>query len=110
VALAQTDVSGFFGDTDFSGTTGLGDEDLPTTIAILIKTAMSFLGIVAVVIILIGGFMWMTAAGNDDRVKKAKQILGAGVIGLVIIMAAYAIAAFVLGQLTTATNTIPPTD
>ena len=41
------------------------------------------------------------------RVKKAKQILGAGVIGLVIIMAAYAIASFVIGQLSSTTGTLP---
>ena len=103
-AFAQTE---FFGGADFPGESGLGDSDLPSTLARLIKSAMSFLGIVAVVIVLIGGFMWMTAAGNDDRVKKAKQILGAGVIGLIIIMAAYAIASFVLNQLSATTGTLP---
>ena len=101
---AQLD-EGYFGGsdaTDFAGTAGLGTGDLPATIASIIRVAMGFLGIVAVVIILYGGFMWMTAAGNDDKVKKAKSIMIAGVIGLVIIVSAFAIANFVLTQITTA--------
>ena len=58
---------------------------------------MTVLGIIAVCVILYGGFMWMTAAGNEDRVDKAKQMIIAGAIGLVIILAAYAIVNFVIG-------------
>ncbi|MFW5888708.1 MAG: hypothetical protein ACOCVY_03255, partial [Patescibacteria group bacterium] len=63
-----------------------------------------FLGILAVVIILIGGFKWMTAAGNEDKVGEAKKIIVAGVIGLVIILASWGIATFVLEQLMGATE------
>ena len=113
-ALAQTDtgVDAFFGgDTTFVDSSGLGSEDdLPAMIGGLIQTAMGFLGIVAVVIVLIGGFLWMTAAGDDKKVESAKKLLGAGVIGLIIIMAAYAITAFVLSQLSTTTGTLPTTE
>jgi hypothetical protein len=39
--------------------------------------------------------MWMTSGGNEERVKKAKQILIAAIIGLVIILSAYAITNFI---------------
>lgn len=93
------------GDTGigYGAYTGLSGTDLRITIANIIRTAMGLLGIIAVLIILYGGFMWMTAAGNDDRVGKAKQIITAGIIGLLIIITSYAIASFVVSSLVQAT-------
>lgn len=87
----------------YADTTGLGNKDIRTTVASIIKTAMGMLGIVAVVIVLIGGFKWMTAGGNDDQVGEAKKWIFSGVIGLAIILSAYALASFVINQLITAT-------
>ncbi len=84
--------------------TGLTEGDIRTTIANIIRVAMSLLGIVAVVIILIGGFTWMTAGGNDEKVGQAKKWIFAGVIGLAIILSAYAIATFVINSLVSATG------
>lgn len=89
--------------SEFAGEAGLGAGDLPTTIASIIRVALGFLGIVAVVIILLGGFKWMTAGGNEDKVKDAKKFMIGGVIGLVIVLSAYAIASFVITQITTTT-------
>ena len=88
---------------DKAADTGLGNQDIRTTISKIIKTAMSLLGIVAVVIILIGGFKWMTAGGNDEQVGEAKKWIFSGVIGLAIILSAYALASFIINQLVTAT-------
>lgn len=88
---------------NFSNTTGLGNADLRTSIAKTIQLVISFLGIVAVVIILIGGFKWMTAGGSEDKVAEAKKLIIAGIIGLVIILFAFAIATFVLNSLGTVT-------
>lgn len=82
---------------------GLGSKDLQSTIGGLIRVFMGLLGTVAVVIILIGGFMWMTAGGNEEKVEKAKKMIGAGVIGLAIILAAYSITQFVITSLVNAT-------
>ena len=62
----------------------------------IVKFFMTFLGIIAVVIILLGGFKWMTAAGNEDKVAEAKKLLVAGIIGLAIIVSAYVIVNFVI--------------
>ena len=58
----------------------------------------------AVIIILAGGFMWMTAAGNEDKVATAKKLMAAGVIGLVVVLASFGIAKFVIGSLIGATG------
>ncbi|OGF18491.1 hypothetical protein A3G56_00930 [Candidatus Falkowbacteria bacterium RIFCSPLOWO2_12_FULL_45_10] len=83
--------------------TGLGGTDPRVIAAKVINVILGFLGIIAVVLILIGGFMWMTAAGNDDKVATAKKIMTAGIIGLVIVLAAFGIAKFVVNALITAT-------
>lgn len=83
---------------------GLGNTDPRTTVARLINVAMLFLGIIAVVIVLLGGFKWMTAAGNEDKVGEAKKLMGAGVVGLVIVLSAWGVANFILSKLITATN------
>jgi len=84
--------------------TGLGERDPREIAAAVINVLMGFLGIVAVVIILIGGFKWMTAGGNEDKVAEARKLIMAGIVGLVIILAAFAIAKFVLNQLLSATG------
>jgi uncharacterized membrane protein len=88
------------------GKIGLTATDPRTTAVRIINVALGFLGIIAVVIVLYGGFMWMTAGGNEERITKAKQILTAGVIGLVIIVMAWAIARFVVETLMKATNAV----
>ncbi len=70
----------------------------------IINVALGFLGIIAVIIVLYGGFMWMTAGGNEERVTKAKQILAAGIIGLVIIIMSWAIARYVVQALISVAN------
>jgi hypothetical protein len=88
---------------DFASTAGLGDANLVDTIAQIIRIALGFLGVIAVVIILLGGFKWMTAGGNDDKVKDAKKLIFSGIIGLVIVLSAYAIASFVISSIADAT-------
>lgn len=79
---------------------GLGTEDIRTTISGVIRSFMGLLGLVAVIIILLGGFKWMTAGGSEDKVAEAKKLIISGIIGLIIIMSAFAIATFVIGAIT----------
>lgn len=90
--------------SEFASTAGLGEANLVDTIAQIIRVALGFLGVIAVVIILLGGFKWMTAGGNDDKVKDAKKLIFSGIIGLVIIISAFAIASFVIDSIVTATS------
>jgi hypothetical protein len=87
------------------GNLGLAQNTDPRTAAVsLVKLLMTFLGIIAVVIILLGGFKWMTAAGNEDKVSEAKKLIGAGIIGLVIILAAFLIVNFVVTNVSSVLN------
>lgn len=90
--------------SDFGEATGLGTGELEDVAGQIIRAALGFLGIVAVVIILIGGFKWMIAGGNEDKVQEARKLIIAGIIGLAIILSAYAIANFVIEQLVEATT------
>ncbi|MFA6215828.1 MAG: pilin [Patescibacteria group bacterium] len=84
--------------------TGLGTKDIREGIMSVINVLLGFLGILAIVIILWGGFRWLTSGGNEEKVGEAKKIITAGIIGLVIIFTAYAIASFVVTQLMSATG------
>lgn len=102
-ALAQGDILGTtYVETGLGGS--LGTKDVRETIAAIINVALGLLGIIAVVIILAGGFTWMTAVGNEEKVDKAKKMIFAGIIGLAIILSAYAIASFVITSLIQATQ------
>lgn len=102
-SITTGDSSAFFG-LGYAEETGLGSRDIRATIASIINVALGLLGIVAVVIVLVGGFKWMTAGGNDEKVTEARKLIFAGIIGLAIILSAYAIAKFVLSQLYSATE------
>ncbi|MFA6227635.1 MAG: hypothetical protein WC668_00385 [Patescibacteria group bacterium] len=95
---AQDDVQNI--DLDLiASTAGIEQGNLNSIIGGILNVAMGFLGVIAVLIILYGGFIWMTAGGEQDKVDKAKKMIYAGIIGLVIIFAAYAIAMFVMSNL-----------
>ena len=91
-------------DLGISYNPGLGSQDIRETVADIIRVALGLLGIVAVVIILIGGFTWMTAGGNDDKVAQAKKWIFSGIIGLAIILSAYALSSWVIDVLVEATK------
>ncbi len=94
----QLETDDFF-DDDFSDSSGLGTADLKATIGNLIRVFLGFLGIIAVIIVLLGGFKWMTASGSDEKVAEAKRLLVAGIVGLAIILSAYAITTFVISSI-----------
>lgn len=82
----------------------LQEGDPRETAATIINIALGFLGIIAVGMILLGGFKWMTAGGNDEAVTDARKIITQGIIGLAIILASWGIANFVLTELMEATG------
>jgi amino acid transporter len=65
----------------------------------VIRAALTLLGIIFLVIIVFAGYRWMTASGNEEAIQKAQSSIKRAIIGLVIVMLAYAITAFVFNQL-----------
>lgn len=83
---------------------GLGSKTPVQTATSLINTAMVFLGLIAVGIVLLAGFKWMTAGGNEDKVGEAKKLMASGVIGLIILLSAWGIAKYVIQTAMTVTT------
>lgn len=85
---------------DPSSTLGLGSADLQNTIISIVQWVLGFLGLIAVSIILYAGFIFVTAGGgSEERIEKAKKMMTGAIIGLVIILLAWAIVLFALNVL-----------
>jgi amino acid transporter len=74
-------------------------EGVGKIIAMAIKGFLSLLGVIFIILILIVGYNWMTAAGDEEKIKKAKDTLRRAIIGLLIVVSAYAITYFVFTYL-----------
>lgn len=78
---------------------------LPEILGSIINVVLGFLGVVFLVLLIYAGFLWMTAQGEEKTVEKAKGIIKQAIIGLIVIVAAFAISNFVLGSLINVTTT-----
>ncbi len=104
LAAPSANLSDISGLSATAGAAGVGGTatDLPTIVGSLIGAALSLLGVVFVALVIYAGFLWMTAQGNDEKVKQAKKLLSGAVVGLVLIFASYAITNVVISSLSTA--------
>lgn len=75
------------------------DLDLLEVVITVIRLVLSAIGIIFIILIIYSGFTWMTAGGSDEKVSKSKAVLKNSVIGLVIIIGAYAVSYFVVQSL-----------
>lgn len=88
-ALAPTGGSPFTtGNDDVVGT---GQGDLRTFVVNILRWAMTFLGLFCTIMIIYGGFLYITAAGEEDKAKKGRTIILYCVIGLAIIAVSFLI-------------------
>lgn len=76
-----------------------GASNLPELAAVIVNVALSLIGILFFILMLYAGITWMKAMGNTEEVSKSKEMITQAIIGLVIIMAAYAISNFVFTSL-----------
>ncbi len=103
-ASAQSGSYNFVRDSGLNASSAqAGYEDRNTTveqyIANIINIILSLLGVIFLAFTIYGGLIWMTAQGNEERVKKARELITESVIGVIIVLAAYAITYFVLKNL-----------
>ena len=61
-----------------------------------LQVTIGLLGVVAVILIIYSGVLWMTAGGSEEQIKKSKKVIIQAIIGIIIITLTYAIIAFVL--------------
>ncbi|MFH0928176.1 MAG: hypothetical protein V1821_01745 [bacterium] len=64
--------------------------------------ALSFVGVAGLIMIVYGGFSWMIAGGNAEKVKKAKDMIIYAIIGMIVIVVSYAVVNFIVSSLATA--------
>jgi len=79
--------------------------DLPLLVGRVISQILALLGVLFLALTIYGGYTWMMARGNEQEVDKAKDTIKAGVIGLGIMLGAYAISNLVLYYLASQTVT-----
>lgn len=77
-------------------TEGITDTTLSETVGRYIYLALTFVGIVFLLLTLYAGYLWMFGGGNESNIEKAKGILSSSVVGLVITMLSYGITALIL--------------
>ena len=81
------------------GATGAGSSNGPkleTIIANIIQTMFFIIGVLAVIVIIYSGFLFIVASGNPQTIQKAKTSIVYAVVGLVVAIMAYAIVGFVV--------------
>ncbi len=66
---------------------------------IIVTVILSFLGVIFFVLMIYAGWLYMSSQGDDKKVTAAKQMIWAAIGGTVVIIAAYAITAFIGGRL-----------
>jgi beta-lactamase regulating signal transducer with metallopeptidase domain len=71
-------------------------QDLYPMLGNIIAVILSLLGAIFIIFIIYGGYIWMTASGNEQKDEKATQIIKETIIGLIVILGAYAISYFIL--------------
>ncbi len=103
-AQRNVDDGDIFETRDLQDNLAVQGGDFQVIIARLINVALGFLGVIAVVIVLIGGFQYLTSGGNEEKTAGARKMIFSGIIGMAIILSAWAIARFVLSSLASATE------
>lgn len=88
----------------FGALIGFSSTDPRTIVTRLIRTALGFMGIILLLMILSSGVQFMFSGGNTEKIEKAKQTFYNAIIGIAIILSAYSIVTFVVGALTTVTK------
>ena len=102
VALAQNNT---FGAQPLGG---MVNKDIPGVITSILTYAMGAIGVVSILFIVYGAFVYITAMGDTKKTDTAKQILTYAVIGLVVAIASFAIVRTV--ELIFFTSAVPPAE
>src|SRR3990167_2093173 len=84
---------------DKIGNINLGQANPIVIAARIIRIVLGFLGIISVILVIYAGWLWMTSAGDERKIERAKAMLKNAVIGIIIILLSFAIVSFILGSL-----------
>jgi len=103
---SNSDTSGSSGGTAQALQNPLGSGMVNPAIILgnVINAALGLVGSLALAVFIFGGFMWVTSAGNDEKIKKGKDMIMWATLGLAVIFASYAMVTFVIGAITGSTG------
>ncbi|MFH0854462.1 MAG: hypothetical protein V1891_03140 [bacterium] len=79
----------------------VGESSLIDLIGLIIFILISLLGLFFVIKLIVAGYLWMTASGNEEQVGKSKSIIFSSIIGLVIVLSAFVLSWWVLEKFET---------
>ncbi len=99
----------------YTGPTGLGESassagldtspgQLPVIIGTVIKAALGLVGVIFLVLMVYAGYIWMIARGDESKTSKAKDTITAAIIGVVIVIGAYALTTYIVDAMTGASG------
>jgi hypothetical protein len=91
--------SGLGNSADKAGFITTGDLSIELTVGKIVLIIISFLGVVFLGMIIYGGFTYMTAHGNEEKVKKAMGTIMSALLGFIVTLAAYVLTYFVFNSL-----------
>lgn len=81
-----------------ANTFGIADDaDLVDSIAAILNWLLLFVGIVAIVMFVVGGILYLTAAGNEEQAEKAKNTITYAIIGLIVVLISYVLVRTIAG-------------
>lgn len=83
------------------------EQSLPALVQTVLTWLLSFAIIVAVVVIIVAGYMYITAAGDEAKIKKATTTLTWAIVGLIVAFVAMLLVRFVMTSFLE--STIPTT-
>lgn len=110
VATTPTSIAQSYNFADDSGLSATGNKagydsgltpDPAVIIGGVIQAILGLLGIVFLAFMIYAGITWLTAQGDDQKALKAKKIIEEAIVGLIIVIAAYAITYFIVNYFTT---------
>ena len=67
-------------------------------VSLIIEIVLTFVGVLFMILLIYGGILWMTSAGNEQQAEKAKNIITQSVVGLLVVLLAYAFTFFIIGR------------
>ena len=84
---------------------GSGQAGVAKIIAIVINVLLTSVGVILLLLLIYAGIMWMTAQGDDKKIKDARDTIKNAILGLIVVLAAYAITAFVMSRIVSPIST-----
>jgi len=89
---------------DFDKGEGWGKTEPEFIIGTILYGILGFLGVIALILIIGGGVVWMTAGGSEEKVMTARNVIKWAAIGMILILASYALTSFVVEEVLNSTQ------